>query len=85
MDANEARKLTAQNIERQEEIKKQIKKGEASIRSAIELGYRREAHVHPGYCDNCGNPSLPEVIEHFKKLGYQVNWCHGTSVYEIRW
>jgi len=85
MNAEEARRLTAQNEKRQKRIQKEIEKGERCIKSAVEQGYRREAHIYPGACDDYGNPDLPEVVQHFKDLGYNVRWCHGTHIYEVRW
>ena len=41
MNAEEARKLSAQNTERQEEIKKLIERGEKQIRWACEKGRRK--------------------------------------------
>lgn len=85
MNAEEARKRTSQNKERKVKIRELIREGEKNIEYAVERGYRREATVHPGYCENDGTPQYPEVIEHFKKLGYEVKYCYGTSIYEIRW
>lgn len=85
MNAEEARRKTAENEERQMEIEKLIKKGEKSIESTVKRGYRRYITIFPGWCDNNGNPQYPEVIEHFRKLGYNVKFIYGTSLYEVRW
>ena len=83
MDANEARRLTAKNVERQKEIKKLIKRGEEHIKWACEQG-RRRSDVYAGYVEG-GIPRYPEVIEHFKDLGYEVKLCYGTNLFDIIW
>lgn len=83
MNAEEARKLTAQNTERQEEIKKLIERGEKQIRWACEKG-RRKTDIYAGYIES-GIPKYPEVIEHFKNLGYNIKYCYGTNVFDITW
>ena len=81
MNAEEARRLTAQNTERQKEIKKLIERGEGEIKWACEKG-RRKTSIYAGYVES-GIPQYQEVIEHFKKLGYNVKYCYGTNVFDI--
>ncbi len=83
MNADEARKLTAQNKERQEEIEKLIKSGEEHIKWACEKG-RRRTDIYAGYVES-GVPRYPEVIDHFKNLGYEVTLCYGTNVFDVVW
>lgn len=83
MNAEEARRLTAQNTERQKEIKKLIERGEGEIKWACEKG-RRKTSIYAGYVES-GIPQYQEVIEHFKKLGYNVKYCYGTNVFDITW
>ena len=83
MNAEEARKLSAQNTERQEEIKKLIERGEKQIRLACEKG-RRKTDIYAGYVES-GIAKYPEVIEHFKNLGYNIKYCYGTNVFDITW
>ena len=83
MNAEEARKLTAQNKERQEEIKKLIERGEDSIKWACERG-RRRTDITAGYVIN-GEPRYPEVVDHFKKLGYKIKYVYGTNMFDITW
>lgn len=83
MNAEEARKLTAQNTERQKEIKKLIERGEELIRWACKEG-RRGTDIYAGYVES-GTPKYPEVIEHFKNLGYNIKYCYGTNVFDITW
>lgn len=83
MNAEEARKLTAQNIERQEEITKLIERGEDKIKWACEKG-RRRTDIYAGYVEY-GIPKYQEVIEHFKNLGYNIKHCYGTNVFDITW
>ena len=83
MNAEEARKLSAQNTERQEEIKKLIERGEKQIRWACEKG-RRKTDIYAGYVES-GIAKYPEVIEHFKSLGYNIKYCYGTNVFDITW
>lgn len=83
MNAEEARKLSAQNTERQEEVKKLIERGEKQIRWACEKG-RRKTDIYAGYVES-GIAKYPEVIEHFKNLGYNIKYCYGTNVFDITW
>ena len=83
MNADEARKLTAQNEERQNKIAKLIKEGEKKVKSACNNG-KRETDIYAGYCIN-GRPRYPEVIEHFEKLGYKLNYVYGTNLFDIIW
>ena len=57
MNAEEARKLSAKNTERQEEISKLIKRGEDTIKWACEKG-RRYSDIYAGYVEN-GQPRYP--------------------------
>lgn len=83
MNADKARQLTKQNIERQNEIGKLIKDGEEKIKWACNKG-RRETDIYAGWCDN-GKPRYPEVINHFKNLGYQLDYIYGTNLFSIIW
>ena len=83
MNAEEARRLTAQNIERQEEIKKLIERGEDKIKWACEKG-RRKTDIYAGYVES-GIPKYQEVIEHFKNLGYEVKFIYGTNLFDVLW
>lgn len=83
MNANEARKLSAKHKESQDEIKKLIKKGEEKIKWACQKG-RRYTDIYAGYVIG-DRPRYPEVIEHFKDLGYEVKLVYGTNLFDIRW
>ena len=83
MNAEEARKLTAQNKERQNEIKKLIKRGERGIKASCENGNRFH-YLYAGYVNN-GMPDYQEVVEHFEKLGYKAKYEYGTNVFKLTW
>lgn len=83
MNAEEARKLTAQNSERKNEIEKLIKRGEENIECACKKG-RRRTDIYAGYIEN-GIPKYPEVISHFENLGYDVKHNFGTNLFDIIW
>ena len=71
--AEDARKITEKNIERQEKIKQYIKWQENSIRKASENGFRRTCFAY-------GN-DMTEVKEYFKNLGYTfkpTGYCGGV-------
>ena len=83
MNAEEARKLTAKNQERQEKIKKEIERGEKKIKSACENG-RRRTDIYAGFVID-GAPQYPEVLDHFRKLGYEIKYVYGTNIFDILW
>ena len=83
MNAEEARKITAQNEERKTDIFELIKRAEETIKSACENG-RRSTTIYAGFVQN-GRPEYPEVLEHFQNLGYTMKLCYGTNVYDIIW
>lgn len=83
MNADEARQLVKQHSKRQNEIKERIKETEESIKSACKRG-KRETTCYAGYVDN-GRPEYFEVLEHFKKLGYKMEYIYGTNLFDIMW
>lgn len=81
--AEEAKQISINNNKRKKEIKNLIKTAEEGIKSACKRG-RRYSTLYAGFVDG-ENPEYQEVIEHFKKLGYKLELCYGTNVYDIRW
>lgn len=83
LTAQEAKQISTSNEKRRTEIKNLIETGEMGIKSACEKG-RRYSTVYAGYVDG-GKPEYQEVVEHFQKLGYELEHLYGTNVFEIRW
>lgn len=83
MNADEARQLVKQHSKRQNEIEKRINQTEKDIKSACKRG-RRETTCNAGYVDN-GRPEYFEVLEHFEKLGYKIEYLYGTNLFDIIW
>lgn len=83
MNADEARRLVKQHSERQNQIEKRIERTKEDIKSACKRG-KRETTCNAGYVDN-GRPEYFEVLDHFKELGYKVEYLYGTNLFDIRW
>ena len=81
MNAEQARKLVAHNEKRKKEIDTRIQNGHKAIKSACKNGLRR-AYANYRKCEGL---EYPEVIEHFKELGYKVTKAHPTNVIDIEW
>ena len=82
--AKEARKLSSKNNKRKEKIEDLIERAEIIIKMTCEDGKRNSA-IYAGYVDSNGTPAYPEVIEHFKDLGYKIKYCYGTNLFDIYW
>lgn len=83
LNAEEARKISINNNERKEKVEQLIKEGTEKIKYACERG-NRYTSISAGYIYG-STPQYQEVIEHFKKLGYNLKICYGTNLYEIQW
>lgn len=83
LTAEQAKQISINNNKRKKEIKNLIETAEQGIKSACKKG-RRHSTLYAGFIDG-GNPEYPEIIDHFKKLGYKLELCYGTNVYDIRW
>lgn len=83
MNADEARQLVKQHSKRQKKIKEIIETAEKYIKSECKRG-RRKTSINAGYVDN-GRPEYFEVLDHFEKLGYKIEYIYGTNLFYIIW
>lgn len=79
ISAEEARRLVKNNEKRQRLIKEYIKNGEETIKDRVEKG-RRETYISYG----SGSQQWPEVLEHFRKLGYRIT-TDETNIAKVEW